>query len=232
VKASLNDLQGRYSVIYADPPWRFATFSPRGEGRSAAAHYKCMPFDELCKLPVSNHALTDCALFLWATDPLLPRALELIDAWGFTYKTVAFYWAKLNSGIAGQTFGQRDFCTGMGYWTRANPEQCLLATIGRPKRLSMAVKRLIIAPRREHSRKPDEAYAGIEKLVAGPYLELFARSARPGWRAWGDQVGLFDDGPVSTRRFPNRIGRTDSLQRDLLDEAELKGGRQDATRIS
>jgi N6-adenosine-specific RNA methylase IME4 len=185
-------VEGRYPVIYVDPPWRFATFSRKGEGSSAAAHYSCMAFSDLCRLPVGEHAQPDCSLFLWTTDPMLPKALELIAAWGFTYKTVAFTWAKLNRVVVGPTFCERDFFTGMGYWTRANAELCLLATIGRPKRTSMAVKRLIVAPRREHSRKPDEAYGRIEQLVAGPYLELFARNSRPGWMAWGDQVGLFD----------------------------------------
>jgi N6-adenosine-specific RNA methylase IME4 len=183
---SLLDLQGRYAVIYADPLWRFATYSPKGEGRSASVHCKCMAFSDLCRLPVREHAASDCCLFLWATDPMLPRALGPIEAWGFTYKTVAFTWAKLNCNVAASSFSSQDFFTGMGYWTRANPEQCLLATVGKPRRLSKAVRQLMISPRREHSRKPDEAYGRIEALVQGPYLELFARSRRPNWTAWGD----------------------------------------------
>jgi N6-adenosine-specific RNA methylase IME4 len=187
----VNNLHGRYAVIYADPPWRFATFSPKGEGRSATMHYNCMAFADLCRLPIRDHATLDCCLFLWTTDPMLPRALELINAWGFAYKTVAFTWAKLNRSSVGPTFSEPAFFTGMGYWTRANPEQCLLATSGKPRRLSKAVRQLIVSPRREHSRKPDEAYGRIEALVSGPYLELFARSHRPGWTVWGDQIGLF-----------------------------------------
>jgi N6-adenosine-specific RNA methylase IME4 len=117
-------------------------------------------------------------LLLWATNPMLKSALALIEAWGFTYKTVAFTWTKLNSKVISPPYSSEDFFMGTGYWTRANPEQCLLATIGKPRRLSKAVRQLIISPRREHSRKPDEAYGRIEDLASGPYLELFARRSR------------------------------------------------------
>jgi N6-adenosine-specific RNA methylase IME4 len=120
-------------------------------------------------------------LFLWATDPSLPQALEVMAAWGFVYKTVAFTWAKTTKDGTG-------FPIGCGYWTRANPEQCLLATRGRPQRLSRAVPQLVLAPRREHSRKPDQVYERIEALVPGPYLELFAREQRPGWDSRGYEV--------------------------------------------
>jgi N6-adenosine-specific RNA methylase IME4 len=153
-----------------------------------------MSLEELEKLPVGDWAAPDSVLLLWATDPLLDKAFELIRAWGFTYKTVGFYWVKLNKS-------GRGFFTGLGFWTRANPEPCLLATKGRPKRLASDVAKLVVSPRREHSRKPDEIYERIERLAPGPYLELFARTARPGWDAWGAEVGLFDRGEVPTRRW-------------------------------
>jgi N6-adenosine-specific RNA methylase IME4 len=193
----------KYGVIYADPPWRFKNFSARGEGRNAISHYPCMSMAQLKELPVADVAAPNCCLFLWATDPLLKRAFEVIEAWGFEYKTVGFYWAKLNKLADPEAFSQKDFCTGLGYWTRANVEQCLLATRGHPKRVAADVRRLIVSPRREHSRKPDEIYGRIERLAAGPYLELFARETRPGWDAWGDQAGLFDEGPIKTRRRPS-----------------------------
>ena len=202
---------GEYKVIYADPPWRFATYSDKGKGRSPEAHYDCLSLDEIKALPVGKWAAGDAVLLLWATDPLLPRALEVIEAWGFTYKTVGFYWVKLNKSAAPITLGdgpllsERDFFTGLGFWTRANPEPCLLAARGHPKRLAGDVQKLLIAPRREHSRKPDDAYGRIERLLPGPYLELFARQSRPGWDAWGNQPGLFDRGPVTTRRHPSRL---------------------------
>jgi N6-adenosine-specific RNA methylase IME4 len=202
---------GEYKVIYADPPWRFATYSDKGKGRSPDAHYDCLSLEEITALPVGTWAARDAVLLLWATDPLLPRALEVIEAWGFTYKTVGFYWVKLNKSAAPITSGngpllaERDFFTGLGFWTRANPEPCLLATRGHPKRSAGDVPKLLIAPRREHSRKPDDAYGRIERLLPGPYLELFARQSRPGWDGWGNQPGLFDRGPVTTRRHPSRL---------------------------
>jgi N6-adenosine-specific RNA methylase IME4 len=201
---------GQYRVIYADPPWRFATYSDKGKGRSAEAHYDCLSLDDIKSFPVATWAAVDAVLLLWATDPLLTRALEVIEAWGFAYKTVGFYWVKLNKSVGGRLsrewplLAERDFFTGLGFWTRANPEPCLLATRGQPRRRAGDVPKLLIAPRREHSRKPDETYARIERLLPGPYLELFARQSRPGWDGFGDQDGLFDRGPVLTRRRPSR----------------------------
>jgi N6-adenosine-specific RNA methylase IME4 len=190
--------QSRYGAIYADPPWSFQNWSAKGTGRNAISHYDCLGSEALTALPIADLAAEDCALFLWAVDPLLDKAIELIRAWGFEYKTVAFYWVKQNSKSEG-------FFTGLGYWTRGNPEQCLLATRGRPKRSGKDVRKLIIEPRREHSRKPDEVRERIERLVDGPYLELFARQTKPGWDCWGDQPGLFDRGTVATRRQPSRV---------------------------
>jgi N6-adenosine-specific RNA methylase IME4 len=135
-------------------------------------------------------------LFMWTTDTHLEQAMTLIKAWGFTYKTVGFYWVKLNKSGNGYFFG-------LGHWSRSNPEMCLLATRGSPRRLSAAVRKLLVSPLREHSRKPDEARHRIVELVGGPYCELFARETPPGWdTAFSDQAGLFDGGSVNTRRRP------------------------------
>jgi N6-adenosine-specific RNA methylase IME4 len=190
-----------YQVIYADPPWSFATYSAKGKGRSADAHYDTMTLADIKALPVGGWAAPNCVLLLWATDPLLPRALEVIDAWGFSYKTVGFYWAKLNKSAKHKAIDEANFFTGLGFWTRANPEQCLLATRGHPKRAAGNVRKLVVSPRREHSRKPEVIYDRIEALCPGPYLEMFARSSRPGWESWGVQAGLFDNGPAKTRRW-------------------------------
>ena len=200
--SSMNSsMQRKYGVIYADPPWHFRNWSAKGTGRNAISHYECMDFPAISALPVAELAADDCTLFLWATDPLLPRALQLIQAWGFEYKTVGFYWVKLNS--AAKT--EADYFTGLGYWTRANPEQCLLATRGKPPRQAKDVRRLVVERRREHSRKPDVVRDRIERLVDGPYLELFARETKPGWDCWGDQAALFDQGIARTRRQPSRL---------------------------
>lgn len=204
IAAPAPPLAGGYRAIYADPPWRFATYSDKGKGRSAEAHYDCLSLAEIKALPVAKWAGPDAVLFLWTTDPMLPQSLEVLRAWGFVYKTVAFYWVKLNKGRnGGLLLSERDFFTGMGFWTRANPEMCLLATRGRPRRRGSDVPRLLVAPRREHSRKPEETYGRIERLVDGPYLELFARASRPGWDALGKEAGLFDAGSVATRRRPS-----------------------------
>lgn len=176
--------RGTYGAILADPPWHFSVRSPRGEGRSARQHYDTMSLDRLKVLPVADWAIDDCVLFLWACDPLLPQALEVIEAWGFVYKTIGFSWVKQNRKSPG-------LFTGLGYWTRASGELCLLATRGHPKRKAKDVKRAILAPRREHSRKPDEVITSIERLVDGPYLELFARERHAGWDAWGNEIDKF-----------------------------------------
>jgi N6-adenosine-specific RNA methylase IME4 len=203
---------GGYACIYADPPWAFSVYSEKGKGRSpdgivpnpfgdrnncAERHYKTMPLDEIAAMPVGALAAKDCVLFLWAVDPMLPAAIMVGERWGFTFKTVGFVWAKQRrvTSRRGRDMDDdwhREFPMGTGYWTRANPELCLLFTRGKPKRLSASVRKLVVAPRREHSRKPDEVRASIEQLVAGPRLELFARTSAPGWDAWGNEVGKFD----------------------------------------
>lgn len=203
-----------YGAILADPPWQMAMFSDKGRGRcpdgretndrgnmiggannDPARHYETMALADIKALPVNHLAAPDCALFMWAVDPMLPHALEVGSAWGFEFKTVAFYWAKTRR--EGSTRGRdlegwdKHFPMGTGYWTRANPEMCLLFTRGRPKRLSAGVRKLLVEPRREHSRKPDRVHTDIEALCAGPYVELFGRAPRPGWDVWGNQVDKF-----------------------------------------
>ena len=201
-----------YRVIYADPPWTFRTYSRKGKGRSAEAYYDCMPLADIKALPVADWALDDCVLLLWATDPLLPKAFEVIEAWGFTYKTVGFYWAKLNKTADPALYNDNSFFTGLGFWTRANPELCLLATRGHPRRRRADVRKLIVSQRREHSRKPDEARDRIEALCEGPYLEMFARLSRPGWDSWPAAAEL--------RQFRPRRWRAAGYP----DAAEPEGG--------
>lgn len=175
---------GNYGLIYADPPWHFAIRSPKGDSRSASQHYGTMSLDAIKALPVADIAAKDCLLLMWVVDPMLPHALEVMKAWGFEFKTVGFYWAKT-------TKHGKDH-VGQGYWTRANPEQCWIGTRGRPKRVDAAVRRLIIDRVREHSRKPDLARARAERLLGDvPRLEMFCRTAPPGWDVWGNEVGKF-----------------------------------------
>lgn len=196
-----------FSVIYADPPWTFRTWSNKGKGRSAENHYNCLSLKDIMELPIEGIAADDCALFLWATDPLLPQALDLIERWGFTYKTIAFVWAKLNKNAPATLWTASDFFTGMGYWSRANSELCLLGTKGKPQRQSASVRRLVVAPRREHSRKPDEVADRIVQLMGDvPRVELFARTSRPGWSVWGDETEKFEDGGTGTANKTRKRG--------------------------
>lgn len=184
------DLQpGKYGAILVDPPWNFRAWSKNGDGRSAQQHYDVMDVKAMVRLPVSDLAAKDCVLFCWATWPHLKSAIWLISAWGFTYKTCAFDWMKADPYCLFADDTTPDM--GMGYWTRSNTEPCLLATFGKPKRLNADVRQGIIAPRREHSRKPDEIHDRIERLVGGPYLELFARQPHEGWDVWGNQTDKF-----------------------------------------
>lgn len=192
--------RGKYGAILCDPPWRFEVWSGEtavkrraGHGTNvcAAVHYQTMAPNELQALPVKELAAENCALFMWVTWPTLLEAIDLIEAWGFRYKTCAFDWMKAHAGQIEMFREDNDVMMGMGYWTRANSEPCLLATRGKPKRLNADVRQGIIAPRREHSRKPDGIHERIERLVAGPYVELFARQKRPGWDCWGNQVDKF-----------------------------------------
>lgn len=176
----------KYGALLIDPPWHFITRGRITEhGHHASRHYKTMKVDEIAALHVQDYAADDCVLFLWTIDTHIPRALHIINQWGFTFKTVAFTWVKTNAKSPG-------YFTGMGFWTRANTETCLLATKGSPKRVARDVRRLIVAPRREHSRKPDEVYGRIEALVKGPFIEFFARQRRPGWDvAFSDEEDKF-----------------------------------------
>jgi N6-adenosine-specific RNA methylase IME4 len=183
--------RGHYRCILADPPWRFETWSHRGQGRGASQHYRTMPTAEICRLPVRDLAAKDCALFLWGCWPHLPDALAVVAAWGFAYKSCGFVWVKQKAGAPTLWADLDDLFLGLGYGTRGNTEFCLRAAVGAPKAKAHDVPQLILAPRREHSRKPDAQYERIERLYDGPYLELFARQRRAGWDAWGDQTGRF-----------------------------------------
>jgi len=174
--------RGLYSIIYADPPWRYEVWSNKGKGRSAESHYPTMSLDEICALPVKEVSAPDSALFLWVTFPNLPDAFRVMQAWGFRYKTVAFVWVKRNKKSTGWFWG-------LGYWTRANAEICLLATKGHPKRQSRRVHQVIDTPVEEHSKKPDVTRQRIVELMGSvPRIELFARQECPGWDVWGNEV--------------------------------------------
>lgn len=178
-----------YGMIMADPPWEFKNRSPRGEAKNAKAQYRCMTISEIRDLPVVDLAAPDCVLWLWATNPMLPQALETLRAWGFTFKT-AGHWAK-QTRTGKQAFGT-------GYILRCAGEPFLIGTRGDPV-FARNVRSVVLGPVREHSRKPDQAYRAAELLCprAGRRADLFTRQQRPGWQAWGDEVHKFAEGGAS-----------------------------------
>lgn len=141
-----------------------------------------MSIEDICKLPVEKIVDKDCVLFMWMTFPTLVEGLKVLENWGFKYKTVAFVWIKQNKKTPSLFWG-------LGFWTRANAEICILATKGKPKRISAKVHQVIISPVEEHSKKPDETRKRIVELLGDiPRVELFARQKVNGWDSWGNEV--------------------------------------------
>jgi N6-adenosine-specific RNA methylase IME4 len=174
---------GAYSVMMADPPWAFKLRSEVNLEKSAQGQYRCMSLDDIKALPVADLAAPDCLLWMWATNPMLPQALETMAAWGFTFKT-AGHWAKTTK------HGKQAF--GTGYILRCAGEPFLIGTRGKIK-TARNVRSVVMGPVREHSRKPEEAYHAIESLVRDARrADLFSRQTRIGWDSWGDQADLFD----------------------------------------
>lgn len=175
---------GPFDLIVMDPPWRFATRSAKGiTAKGAGGQYGTMSLDAIKAMPVAALAAPDAILWLWATNPMLPQAFEVMAAWGFTFKT-AGHWSKKTK------HGKQAF--GTGYLLRCAGEPFLIGTRGKPK-TARNVRSVIEGPVREHSRKPDEAFAAAEAMMPGARrVELFSRQARPGWTTWGDEVGKFE----------------------------------------
>lgn len=174
----------KFDVIYADPPWSYHVYHNKGKGRCAEHHYRTMKPEDIYCLDVAGVAADDCVLFLWVTFPCLQEGLEAIRRWGFAYKTLGFCWVKRNKRKVDTWFW------GLGFWTRANPEICLIATRGKPKRLSKSVHCIVDTPIEVHSKKPTEVRRRIEQLMGseGNKLELFARQKTPGWVCLGNEI--------------------------------------------
>lgn len=172
-----------YGLLMIDPPWRFATWSEAGHGKSAQRHYTCMSLSDIKALPVNQLAAPDCALWLWATWPLLPQAFEVMAAWGFRYAT---------GGAWHKTTRHGKTAFGTGYRLRCASEPFLIGTIGNPRN-TRGERNLIAGLVRDHSRKPDEAYALCERWLPDVRrAELFSRERREAWDCFGDEVGKFD----------------------------------------
>lgn len=168
--------EGKYSTIYADPPW--PEYGGGRIKRGADAHYSLMSVNAIKALPVPDISADNCHLYLWTTNNYLPDAIDVMRVWGFRYKTCI-------------TWGKDKF--GLGQYYRGQTEHCLFGVRGvLPYKMCDGKRQqgrtLILAPRREHSRKPDEMRTMIERVSYPPYIELFARAAFPGWSAWGDGI--------------------------------------------
>jgi len=182
----------KFNIIYADPPWSYDDKAMNRGG--AERHYSTMSVEDICALPVAEIAADNCVLFLWGTWPKLYESLQVVKEWGFEFKTCAFVWVKTNkrTNIKQYSFLPQDSFDsfwGMGRWTRANTEFCLLATKGKPERKDAGVHQVIYAPIDKHSKKPEETREKILKLCGDvPRVEMFARKATPGWEIWGNEV--------------------------------------------
>lgn len=171
---------GQAGALLVDPPWFFTTYSDKGRAKAADQHYTCMSLDAIKALPVATLCARNCSLTLWSPQAFAEIAMSVMNAWDFAFKTMGC-WAK-------QSRTGQHWQFGTGHVLRSAAEFYLVGTRGHPKRQSRRVRNLIVAPVREHSRKPDEIYQHIETLWPGPYVELFARHPRAGWSSWGEEL--------------------------------------------
>jgi N6-adenosine-specific RNA methylase IME4 len=181
----------RFGLIYSDPPWRFEPYSREtGLERDASNHYPVMTLEKIKALDVPSIAANDCVLALWGTSPMIKHAFETMAAWGFEYRSQAI-WVKDKIGL--------------GFWFRGKHEHLLIGTRGHPPAPApgMNFPSVFEAKIREHSRKPDEAYAILEAYFPTvPKVELFARTrtARPGWEHWGPEAAEATKAAIAVSR--------------------------------
>ena len=169
-----------YQIVLGDPPWTYNDKAQAGK-RGACHKYPTMNTADICALNVQSFCAKDAVLFLWATGPMMPVALDVMAHWGFVYKSIAFTWVKRTKN--------NKLHWGMGSWTRANPEFVLLGVRGKPKRVSAGVHSVLEEPLGAHSAKPLFVRDKIVQLMGDlPRVELFARDRVDGWDAWGNEV--------------------------------------------
>lgn len=198
----LPGLSGQFSTILVDPPWRFQNRT----GKMAPEHrrlrrYRTMELDELLALPVAKHALPTAHLYMWVPNALLPEGLRVLEAWGFRYKTnLVWYKIRKDGGPDGR---------GVGFYFRNVTELLLFGVRGSMRTLAPARRQvnLVASQKREHSRKPGEMHALIERCSPGPYLELFARQRIEQWTSWGDEVDSYLAPPAAEQITADRRRR-------------------------
>jgi N6-adenosine-specific RNA methylase IME4 len=186
VPMKLPGLNSKFSTILVDPPWRFQNRTGKVAPEHQRLHrYPTMSLDEICAMPVSSHVTEKSHLYLWVPNALLREGLDVMAAWGFTYKT-NLVWSKIrrDGGPDGR---------GVGFYFRNVTELVLFGIRGKLRTGSPGRRQvnMISSRKREHSRKPDEIYAIAEACSPGPFLELFARVPRSGWRQWGDELETY-----------------------------------------
>ena len=184
--------KAKYNIIYAAPPWSYRDKNPAYNGPDVKAggaweHYNTMTIDDIKKMSVQDLADDNCMLFLWCTFPNIKEGLDVMDAWGFDYRTLGFSWIKLNKNNGKPFFG-------IGYYTKSNCEVCLIGVKGKPiveskKVSSVILHKMLDESDRVHSRKPDTVRDKIVELCGDvPRIELFARQQSDGWDSWGNEI--------------------------------------------
>ena len=187
MKVDIFNTDKKYNIIYADPPWEYKQSGSKKNSRGMAKqHYDTMPTDEICRLPIKEIKTDNAICFMWATFPNIDQALKVMQEWGFIYKTAAFVWVKKNKKTNSNFWG-------MGAYTRANAEVCLIGisknTKAKQSVKSNAVHQIVESPIEQHSKKPNEVRERIVQLCGDvPRIELFARQYADGWDCWGNEV--------------------------------------------
>lgn len=185
----------KFVTVYADPPWRFDDRSFRGapeevlrgklaaSGKQSRFQYPTMAIEEICALPVKDLVAKDAHIYLWVPNALINQGMQVLDAWGFKYKTL-FVWQKISKDLGPATN------SGLGYYFRNTCELLFFGVRGHLRTLSPARKQenVVVSRKERHSKKPEEMYRIIERCSPGPYLEMFARQNRKGWTSWGNQT--------------------------------------------
>lgn len=190
MEVNIYDTDKLYDIIYADPPWQYndkmKMKGAQGMIRGAESFYNTMSLADIKNLPVNNIASNNAILFMWVTMPLLDKAFEVMESWGFKYKTCGFCWVKHTK--TGKIH------LGMGHYTRGNAELCLIGLKSKkPTFLSRSISQIVESEVRKHSQKPDEVRTKIVELCGDvPRIELFARQNSDGWDCWGNEVGKLD----------------------------------------
>ncbi len=177
----------KYKIVYADPPWKFGSKAYQDSDRKMLVlektQYNTLSVDELKKLNVKDITEEDCICFMWVTDSHLKEGIEVLESWGFKYKTIGFNWIK--------KYASGSFCVNFAPWTLKSWEICLIGIKGimGKHKIVNNIQGLVIEERTIHSKKPEEVRKRIEKLFGNlKRIELFARNKKEGWDVWGNEV--------------------------------------------